>query len=134
MNLVNTAVSLAVANSVTQNVAGLNLRDFLFAGTRFSDLHETGWNYQTGSGRNSYNAMVTLSEIFRGTQGTAGGGHDRPTPITQMGENLKANWLPMAVGVVGIPLLAKVATKVLRKPVLTPMNKMIKMTGLDVKV
>jgi len=37
-------------------------------------------------------------------------------------------------GVILIPVVAKVATKLLRKPVLTPVNRIIKMTGLDVKV
>ena len=32
------------------------------------------------------------------------------------------------------PMVANVAKKVLRKPVLTPLNKMIKTTGLNVKV
>ena len=48
--------------------------------------------------------------------------------------NFKTNALPMAMAVIGIPLFAKVATKVLRKPVITPANKLIKMTGLDVKL
>jgi hypothetical protein len=125
---------LAVANSITQNVANANLRDFLFAGTKLSDMHMTGWNYQDGSGRNNYNSIVTLSEIFRNTQGTASGGHDRPKPVAQMVDNLKENWIGLAVGVVGIPMVAKVATKLMRKPLLTPLNKAIKMTGLDVKV
>jgi len=125
MNLVNTAVSLAVANSVTQNVAGLNLRDFLFAGTAFSDSNSSGWQ-ETGD---PHNRQITLSELFNGAQ------HRHADSIGKaFSENLKANWLPLTVGVVGIPIVAKVATKLLRKPVLTPMNRMIKMTGLDVKV
>ena len=134
LNIVNAAVSLAVANSVSQNVAGVNLRDFIFAGTQFSDLHTSGWNYidSAADGRNPYNAIITLSEIFRNSQG--GNPGDRPKPFAQMTENLKANWVPLTVGVIGIPMVAKVATKLLRKPMLTPMNRMLKMTGLDVKV
>ena len=148
MNLVNAAVSLAVANSVTRNVAGVNLRDFLFAGTQFSDLHESGWNYinSAADGRNNYNSIITLSEIFRNSQGGAG----RSKPFTQMTENLKANWLPLTVGVIGIPMAAKVATKLpagifipagftiakklLGKSILRPARKMIKATGLEVTV
>jgi hypothetical protein len=51
-----------------------------------------------------------------------------------MVDNIKENWIGLAVGVVGIPMVAKVATKLMRKPLLTPLNKAIKMTGLDVKV
>jgi hypothetical protein len=49
-------------------------------------------------------------------------------------ENIKANWLPLMVGVVGIPVVAKVATKLIRKPIILPANRMLKSVGLDVKV
>jgi len=125
MNLVNTAVSLAVANSVSQNVMGLNLRDFILAGTKYSDSNISGWQ-QTGD---PHNRQITLTELFRGNQ------KYHTDSITKgIVENVKSNALPLAVGVIGIPIIAKVATKVLRKPILTPMNRMIKMTGLDVKV
>jgi hypothetical protein len=134
LNIVNAAVSLAVANSVSQNVAGVNLRDFIFAGTQFSELHASGWNYadSAADGRNPYNAIITLNEIFRNRQGGKPG--DRTSPFAQMTTNLKANIIPLTMGVIGIPIIAKVATKLLRKPMLTPMNRMLKMTGLDVKV
>ena len=125
MNLVNTAVSLAVANSVSQNVMGLNLRDFILAGTQYSDSNISGWQ-QTGD---PHNRQITLTELFRGNQ------KYHTDSITKgIVENVKSNALPLAVGVIGIPIIAKVATKLLRKPILTPMNRMIKMTGLDVKV
>ena len=132
MNLTNLAVSALVANSVTNNVAGVNIRDFLFAGTQFSDLHESGWNYgsRTGDPNNAYNSIVTLSEIFRNSQGAAG----RTSPATQLMNNLKANWLPLAVGVIGIPIAAKVGMKLIRKPIILPLNRAIKGIGLDVKV
>ena len=133
MNLTNLAVSALVANSVSKNVAGINIRDFLFAGTQFSDLHESGWNYinSAADGRNAYNSIVTLSEIFRGTQG---GNGDRTPPGTQLMDNLKANWLPLTVGVIGIPIAAKVGMKLIRKPIILPLNRAIKGLGLDVKV
>ena len=49
-------------------------------------------------------------------------------------DNIKANWLPLMVGVVGIPIIAKVATKLIRKPIILPANRMLKSVGLDVKV
>ena len=131
MNLTNLAVSALVANSVSNNVAGVGIRDFLFAGTQFSDLHESGWNYAaSGEGRNDYNSIITLNELFRGSQGSTGRTH----PATQLMDNLKANWLPLTIAVIGIPAIAKVATKVLRKPLLLPLNRAIKGVGLDVKV
>ena len=104
---------------------GLNLRDFLFAGTAFSDSNISGWQ-QTGD---PHNRQITLTELFRGNQ------KYHTDSITKgIVENVKSNALPLAVGVIGIPIIAKVATKLLRKPILTPMNRMIKMSGLDVKV
>ena len=131
LNLIDTGVSLLIANSVSQNVAGVGIRDFLFAGTQYSSLHSSGWNYAaSGDGRNNYNKIITLNEIFRGSQG----GTDRTSPTVQLMGNLKENWLPLTVAVVGIPMAAKVAKKALRAPVLTPMNRMLKMSGLGVKV
>ena len=48
--------------------------------------------------------------------------------------NFKKNAIPMLGTVILAPVAAKMAKKVLRKPVLNPMNKLIKQTGLDVKV
>ncbi len=73
---------------------------------------------------------MTLSEILRGSQGAA----NRTPPLEQMKDNLMANAVPLMVGVVGIPIAAKVITKLVRKPVLLPANRMLKSVGLDVKV
>jgi len=48
--------------------------------------------------------------------------------------NFKKNWVMMTVGVVGIPIIVKTATKLIRKPVILPANRMLKSVGLDVKV
>jgi len=125
--LTNLAVSLAVANAVSNNVAGINLRDFLLAGTSFSDTYVSGY-------RNSgdpFNSIITLGEIFKGNQGAA----SRPPVGEQLMTNLKANWLPLSMSVIGIPIIAGVATKLLRKPVILPANRMLKSIGLkDVKI
>jgi len=49
-------------------------------------------------------------------------------------KNLKDNWFQMTMGVVLIPVVAKTATKLIRKPVILPANRMLKSVGLDVKV
>jgi len=48
--------------------------------------------------------------------------------------NLEANWVTMVAGVVLIPVVAKSVTKLIRKPVILPANRMLKSAGLDVKV
>ena len=129
LNLIDTGVSLLIANSVSTNVTGLNLRDFLFAGTSFSSTDERGFN-QTNR---NWNNNVTLMEIFGGSQLMATKGRTE-TPGQQMMENAKANAVPLAIAVIGIPMIAKVSKKFLRAPILTPVNKMLKMSGLGVKV
>jgi hypothetical protein len=53
----------------------------------------------------------------------------------QLQENLMMNAVPLAMGVIGIPVAARVITKLIRKPVILPANRMLKNTlGLDVKV
>jgi hypothetical protein len=126
LNLIDTGVSLAIANAVSTNVTGLNLRNFLFAGTSYSDAGRNGY----GVSDTNHNQLVTLREIFGGRQGASS-----IAPIGEtLWDNTKANFMPLAVAVIGIPIAAKVAKQVLRKPILTPMNKMLKMTGIGVKV
>jgi hypothetical protein len=129
LNLIDTGVSLLIANSVSNNVTGLNLRDFLFAGTGLSSTDERGFN----STNRNWNNNVTLMEIFGGSQLMASQGRTE-TPGQQLVMNAKANAIPLMVAVIGIPIVAKVSKKFLRAPILTPVNKMLKMSGLGVKV
>jgi hypothetical protein len=129
LNLIDTGVSLLIANSVSTNVTGLNLRDFLFAGTGLSSTDERGFN----STNRNWNNNVTLMEIFGGSQLMASQGRTE-TPGQQLVMNAKANAIPLMVAVIGIPIVAKVSKKFLRAPILTPVNKMLKMSGLGVKV
>ena len=48
--------------------------------------------------------------------------------------NLEDNWVSMVAGVVLIPVVAKSVSKLIRKPVILPANRMLKSVGLDVKV
>jgi hypothetical protein len=104
---------------------GLNLRDFLFAGTSWSDSVTSGWQ-QTGD---PHNRQITLKELFSGSQ-------DRhsDTIMEAVTANLKGNWLQLTAGVVGIPILVNTVSKLVRKPIILPMNRMLKKSGLDVKV
>ena len=123
--MTNLAVSALVANAVSTNVAGAGLVEFFTS---------------RDGGKNSF--VITLPELIDGLRGGAGGvygpsaakyGIDA-TPQAVMLRNLKMNWVPLTVSVIAIPAIAKVATKVLRKPMILPMNRMLKSTGLDVKM
>ena len=48
--------------------------------------------------------------------------------------NLEDNWVSMVAGVVLIPVVVKSVSKLIRKPVILPANRMLKSVGLDVKV
>ena len=125
MNITNLAVSALVANSISNNVTGLGAWDFLTSGTSLnSSRGKSGWAVTGDPHRN----MVTLQEILSGSQ-TSG----QSIPDALMG-NLKKNWLPLTMGVVLIPVAANVVTKLIRKPVILPANRMLKSVGLDVKV
>ena len=78
---------------------------------------------------------LTLPELLGAGPGGIGGnyapGYDLQSVLMK---NIKENWVQMAMGVVLIPVIAKTATKLIRKPVILPANRMLKSVGLDVKV
>ena len=124
-NLVDAGLSLFIANAVTNGLVNANLMDF-FTGNR-DGVYKAGAD---GAMR------VTLPEMFKGInvgKGSWNKEHGNALgPI--LAENFSKNWMGMAVAVIGAPVIVKAASKMLRKPVLTPLNKIIKQTGLDVKV
>lgn len=127
-NLTNLAVSALVANSVSNNVAGIGIWDFLTAGTSLNTRRASGWE----SYGDNFNKIITLQEVLMGNQVSA---NMDGNPVSEVFmDNIKKNWLPLMVGVVGIPVVAKVATKLIRKPIILPANRMLKSVGLDVKV
>ena len=47
-----------------------------------------------------------------------------------MGRNLKKNVWPMAVQLVAIPVGFRIAKKYLRKPLINPVNRMVRQVGI----
>ena len=87
-------------------------------------------------GSNSSNE-ITLAELVDLALGGKGGisSASFPDGITGvMKSNLKKNALSMATAAIAIPIGFKIGTKLLRKPVITPANKLIKMAGLGSEV
>ena len=123
-NLTNLAVSALVANSITKGIFQSNIVDFVTG--RQDGVYKAG---SDGSYR------ITAPELL-GLGGSGGfGGTYYKTNFTEVVmKNLKANWPTMAIGVIGIPIAANVAMKLIRKPVVLPANRMLKSVGLDVKV
>lgn len=117
LNLINAGTGLIVANAVTNGMFNANLMDF-FTG-RLNGKYVAGAD---GSWR------ITLPEFFTGLKihsqasgGTLGG---------VLTHNFKKNGFTMVSTVLLAPVVANMAKKVLRKPVLTPANRMLKTVGL----
>ena len=93
--------------------------------------------YRAGSDGGS---RLTLPELLGLGKGGIGGNYG-VNPEVGFGSltetlttNLKANWGQIAIGVILIPVAIKTASKLIRKPVILPANRMLKSVGLDVKV
>ena len=114
-----------VANAITEGAFQANLIDFM-TGRRDGKF--------VAGGDGSY--RLTLPELIGlGKYGGFGGNYSGDLNFSSvMKKNLRTNGLSIVASAVLIPMAAGVLTKVLRKPVLNPMNKALKMTGLDIKV
>ena len=113
---------------MTQGLFNTNLVEFMTG--RVNGVYKPGAD---GS------QVITLPELFGAGPGGFGGNfagtagrYDNLTNTLK--SNLMTNFVPMTMAVIGIPIAVKVASKVLAKPVIRPANKLLKMTGLDVKI
>ena len=80
-------------------------------------------------------SVLTLPELLGAGPGGLGGNFSTGYSLQSvLKTNLSNNWMQIAVGVVGIPIIANVAMKLIRKPVILPANRMLKSVGLDVKI
>jgi len=124
-NLLNLGVSAVVANSITTGAFNSNIVEF-FTG-RQDGVYKAGAD---GSYR------LTLPELLGiagrgGVGGTYASGYGFQRVVT---ENLKRN-APMIIGtVLFAPMVANLLKKSLAKPVIRPMNRLLKDSGLNVKV
>lgn len=127
-NLTSLAVSALVANSITQGLTNTNLAEFVTG--------RVDGKYAPGADGSS---VITLPELLGMGKGGFGGNYSGTVGkydnlTNSLMSNFKKNWVMMTVGVVGIPIIVNTATKLIRKPVILPANRMLKSVGLDVKV
>jgi hypothetical protein len=125
MNLTNLAVSAVVANAVTEGVFQSNIVDFITG--RTDGVFRAGADGST---------RLTLPELLGlagrgGVGGTYASGYGFQRVVT---DNIKKNIVPMLGTIILAPMVANVVTKTLRKPVILPANRLLKSTGLDVKL
>ena len=123
-NLGNLAISALVANSVTQGMFNTNLMQFVTGNTGDANYGSDG------------SSVLSLPELLGiGDRVAFGGNYGTGRSLqTELVRNFKANWPMMAIGVIGIPVVANVAMKLIRKPIILPANRMLKNVGLDVKI
>ena len=115
---------MIIANAISKGAFEVPLTTFLGLSNRFP-----------GGNNNSHE--LTLRELLDVAMGGSGNiaSASYPDGLTGvMRRNLKANWVSMATAAVAVPIMFKVGTKLLKKPVIQPMNKLIKMTGLGSEV
>ena len=129
VNILNIAESALLANAVTQGLFNSNLKDFVM-GTR-DGAYVAG---RDGGHR------LTLPEIFGVGSKVAFGGNYGATPMrgfenfsSAVMTNAKDNFLTMGASLILIPVGFKMANRLTKKPRATT-NKLLKMTGLGVKV
>jgi hypothetical protein len=123
-NLLNLGVSAVVANSITQGAFNANIVDF-FTG-RTDGAYKAGMD---GTWR------ITLPEILGIGSANVGGNYAKGWDFGRVvTSNLKKSF-PMVVGTIILaPMVANVMKKSLAKPVIRPMNRLLKDSGLNVKV
>jgi len=127
VNILNIAESALLANAVTQGLFNSNLQDFVM-GTRDG-------KYIAGADGGS---RLTLPEILGvGSKVAFGGNYGTEKGFSGFSEtvmsNAKNNFMTMGTSLILIPIGFTVASKLTKKPRATT-NKLLKMTGLGVKV
>jgi hypothetical protein len=129
INILNIAESALLANAVTQGLFNSNLKDFVM-GTK-DGVYRAGAD---GGER------LTLPEILGvGSKIAFGGNYGSPPTVgfenfsSAVTTNAKNNFMAMATSLILIPIGFTVASKLTKKPRATT-NKLLKMTGLGVKV
>ena len=129
INILNIAESALLANAVTQGLFNSNLKDFVM-GTQ-NGVYNAGAD---GGER------LTLPEIFGVGQNIPFGGNYGAVPkkgfenfSSAVMTNAKNNFMTMGTSLIGISVGFKLATRLTKKPRSTT-NKLLKMTGLGVKV
>ena len=105
-NLMNVAVSAAVANSITEGMFNTNLIEFLTG--------RVNGNYRPGADGSN---ILTLPELLGAGPGGLGGNYGSMKGYTSLSEalqtNFKKNAFKMGVAIVVVPMAANVAKKLL---------------------
>ena len=128
-NLTNLGISALVANSITTGMFNSNLVDFVTG--RQDGVYRAG---SDGGSRLTFAEIIGAGSIKAGGNYGANPQEGYSSLVETVTTNFKANWGQIAMGVILIPVAIKTASKLIRKPVILPANRMLKSVGLDVKI
>jgi hypothetical protein len=121
LNILDATQGVLIASAVTQALFQTNLYQFI---TGQTDVSKYG--YGSDGAR-----TISLPELLGiGKNVSFGGNYGSSSFQEAVGKNFEANWGKMAMSVIGIPIIFSAAKKLLRKPVLTPANRLLKQVGL----
>jgi len=112
-----------VADAISRGMFNTNL--LTFVGLR----QDFGGGYSAGNNSNE----LTAREILDVLMGGSGGIYEKSFPegLPQvLKSNLKRNAPMMLASVIGVPIAFNIGKKLLRKPIITPANRMLKAAGL----
>ena len=122
-NLTQVAQQYLIADAVSRGLFNTNL--LTFVGLR----QDFGHGFTVGNNSNELTAMEIFDRLMGGKGGMGGAWNEGGLPKV-LKSNFKANGGMMLASVIGIPIAFKIGTKLLRKPILTPANRMLKAAGL----
>jgi len=122
-NLSQVAQQYLIADAISRGLFNTNL--LTFVGLR----QDFGGGYSAGNNSNELTAREILDVLMGGTGGIYAKSFPEGLPQV-LKSNLKNNGGMILASVVGIPIAFKVGTKLLRKPILTPANRMLKAAGM----
>jgi len=122
-NLSQVAQQYLIADAISRGLFNTNL--LTFVGLRKDFAH----GFTVGNNSNELTAMEIFDRLMGG-RGGMGGAWDEGGLPKVLKSNFKANGGMMLASVIGIPIAFKVGTKLLRKPILTPANRMLKAAGM----
>jgi len=123
------AETALVANAVTTGMFGAGLKSFFTGRTGTSTIYNPNVN----------DTAVTLPEMLGIDQMGLKSGQpvvyrqvDAGVQMDNIKNNLKENGLSMAIQVIGIPFAFKMGKRLLARPVINPVNKLLR-NGLGIK-
>ena len=139
MSLIDIGTTAYIANSVTENIFGSNAFNF------FTD----GWLGRSPSTSTDNSYELSLYELMTGalgleaysgsgtgiygvsTSGRSGAGAQRDYAMNVIKNNLQQNGGKLFGTVIVAPVVAKVAKKMLAKPLINPVNRTLKKLGIS---